>query len=39
MTTKLYIAAPSPFARKCRIVARQKGLADRIAEIAVDRYA
>ena len=36
---KLYIAAPSPFARKCRIVAREKGLADRIAEITVDPYA
>lgn len=36
---KLYITAPSPFARKCRIVAREKGLADRIGEIAVDPYA
>ena len=36
---KLYIAAPSPFARKCRIVAREKGLADRIAEMTVDPYA
>lgn len=36
---KLYITAPSPFARKCRIVAREKGLADRIEEIAVDPYA
>lgn len=36
---KLYITAPSPFARKCRIVAREKWLADRIEEIAVDPYA
>lgn len=31
---KLYITAPSPFARKCRIVAREKGLSNRIAEHA-----
>ena len=36
---KLYITTPSPFARKCRIVAREKGLAGRIEEIAVDPYA
>ncbi len=36
---KLYITTPSPFARKCRIVAREKGLADRVEEIAVDPYA
>ena len=36
---KLYITGPSPYARKCRIVAREKGLADRIGEIAVDPYA
>ena len=36
---KLYITGPSPYARKCRIVAREKGLADRIEEIAVDPYA
>ncbi|MDO9587773.1 MAG: glutathione S-transferase N-terminal domain-containing protein [Brevundimonas sp.] len=36
---KLYITAPSPFARKCRIVAREKGLIDRIEEVAVDPYA
>ena len=36
---KLYITAPSPFARKCRIVAREKGLIERIEEIAVDPYA
>jgi glutathione S-transferase len=36
---KLYITQPSPFARKVRIVAREKGLAGRIEEIAVDPYA
>ncbi|WP_332677737.1 glutathione S-transferase N-terminal domain-containing protein [Brevundimonas sp.] len=36
---KLYVTAPSPFARKCRIVAREKGLMDRIEEIMVDPYA
>ena len=36
---KLYITGPSPYARKCRIVAREKGLAGRIEEIAVDPYA
>ncbi|MFN3669767.1 MAG: glutathione S-transferase family protein [Brevundimonas sp.] len=36
---KLYITVPSPFARKCRIVAREKGLIDRIEEIVVDPYA
>ncbi|WP_374516522.1 glutathione S-transferase family protein [Brevundimonas sp.] len=36
---KLYITAPSPFARKCRIVAREKGLADRVEEIVADPYA
>lgn len=35
---KLYITAPSPFARRCRIVAREKGLIDRIEEIFVDPY-
>lgn len=34
---KLYITAPSPFARKCRIVAREKGLT--VEEIMVDPYA
>ncbi|HYE47000.1 MAG TPA: glutathione S-transferase N-terminal domain-containing protein [Caulobacter sp.] len=34
---KLYITGPSPYARKCRIVAREKGL--RIEEIAADPYA
>jgi glutathione S-transferase len=36
---KLYITTPSPFARKVRIVAREKGLAGQIEEIAVDPYA
>ena len=36
---KLYITTPSPFARKVRIVAHEKGLADRIEEISVDPYA
>ena len=35
---KLYITVPSPFARKCRIVAREKGLIGRIDEVAVDPY-
>ena len=36
---KLYITTPSPFARKVRIVAHEKGLSGRIEEIAVDPYA
>lgn len=36
---KLYITTPSPYARKCRIVAREKGLAGRIEEVVVDPYA
>ncbi len=36
---KLYITTPSPFARKVRIVAREKGLSARVEEIAVDPYA
>ncbi|AYG94865.1 glutathione S-transferase [Brevundimonas naejangsanensis] len=35
---KLYITTPSPFARKVRIVAREKGLSERIEEIVVDPY-
>jgi len=35
---KLYITTPSPFARKVRIVAREKGLSDRIEQIVVDPY-
>lgn len=34
---KLYISPSSPFARKCRIVAREKGLT--VEEIMVDPYA
>ena len=34
---KLYISPSSPFARKCRIVAREKGVA--VEEIVVDPYA
>lgn len=34
---KLYVTAPSPFARKCRIVAREKGLV--VQEIVADPYA
>lgn len=36
---RLYITQPSPFARKCRIVAHEKGLAGRIEEIVADPYA
>jgi len=36
---KLYITTPSPFAHKVRIVAHEKGLADRIEEVVVDPYA
>ena len=36
---KLYITTPSPFARKVRIVAREKQLMDRIEEIVDDPYA
>ena len=35
---KLFIPIPSPYARKCRIVAREKGLADRVEEVVVDLY-
>lgn len=35
---KLYITIPSPFARKCRIVTREKGLSGRVEEIVVDPY-
>ncbi|MFW2341547.1 glutathione S-transferase N-terminal domain-containing protein [Brevundimonas sp.] len=36
---KLYITTPSPYARLCRIVARERGLADRIEEVVADPYA
>jgi len=35
---KLFYAPSSPFARKARIVARERGLIDRIEEIAVKPY-
>jgi glutathione S-transferase len=35
---KLYIAPPSPFARKCRIVVREKGLTGRVEEVLVNPY-
>lgn len=36
---KLYVSPASPFARVCRIVAREKGLIDKIEEVMVDPYA
>lgn len=36
---KLYITIPSPFARKVRIVAHEKGLSAQIEEVVVDPYA
>ncbi|HST91618.1 MAG TPA: glutathione S-transferase N-terminal domain-containing protein [Brevundimonas sp.] len=36
---KLYITPPSPYARKCRIAVREKGLTDRVEEIVADPYA
>lgn len=39
MSMKLYITDPSPYARKCRIVLRERGLADRCEELRVDPYA
>ena len=36
---KLYITDPSPYARKCRIVLHERGLADACEEIRVDPYA
>ena len=36
---KLYITDPSPYARKCRIVLRERGLADQCEELRVDPYA
>ena len=36
---RLFVTAPSPFARKCRIVVREKGLIDRVEEVVVDPYA
>jgi glutathione S-transferase len=36
---RLLISTTSPFARKCRIVAREKGLIGRVEEVVVDPYA
>ncbi len=36
---KLYISTASPYARLCRIVARERGLADGIEEVVADPYA
>lgn len=36
---KLYITDPSPFARKCRIVLRERGLIGACEEMRVDPYA
>ena len=36
---RLFIASASPFVRKCRIVAREKGLLDRMEEVTADPYA
>lgn len=36
---RLYITDPSPYARKCRIVLRERGLSEACEEIRVDPYA
>jgi glutathione S-transferase len=36
---KLFVSPASPFARKCRIVVREKGLAAQVEEVTVDPYA
>jgi len=36
---RLYYSAPSPYARKCRIVVREKGLLGRMEEVLTDPYA
>lgn len=36
---RLYYTPPSPFARKARIVLREKGLAGRVEEVLTDPYA
>ncbi len=38
MAHKLYISHTSPFARTTRVVAREKGLMDRIEEVVVDPF-
>lgn len=35
---RLYITGPSPYARKCRIVVREKGLQSAVQEIVADPY-
>jgi glutathione S-transferase len=35
---RLYYTLPSVFARKCRIVVREKGLLDRVEEVLTDPY-
>jgi glutathione S-transferase len=35
---KLYVSAASPFARKCRIVVREKGLLAHVQEVTADPY-
>ena len=32
----LHISRASPFSRKCRVVAREKGLADQVEEVTAD---
>jgi glutathione S-transferase len=36
---RLFIASASPFVRKCRIVAREKGVLDQMEEVTADPYA
>jgi glutathione S-transferase len=36
---RLFYSPPSPYARKCRIVIREKGLLDRVEEVLSDPYA
>lgn len=36
---RLFISTASPFARKCRIVARERGLAPEVEEVVADPYA
>lgn len=35
---RLYMSAPSPFVRKCRVVVREKGLKARVEEVLADPY-
>jgi len=36
---RLFVSPASPFARKCRIVIREKGLSEGVEEVAADPYA